>query len=201
MKKHRTHLAFLCASPRKNGNTHTLVDWAIAGATAAGATAEKIDLTRLKYKSLGCVACMGCQKSREFKCVIRDGAQSVLARLPQADAIVFATPVYFFGPAAQLKVFLDRAFSWFKFNDAAGTSTSALRRSTTLALIASAGGGLRAGLGLTRDTYKILATFTRCTYKTLLVPNAPAAQGALKSNAALRRKAEAFGRRLARGAR
>ena len=39
----------------------------------------------------------------------------MLARIPEADAVVFATPTYFFGPTAQLKLLLDRMYSLWKF--------------------------------------------------------------------------------------
>ncbi len=53
----------LSGSPRKNGNTSTVVNWFIEGAKAAGAEVELVDLTKLKSTHHGCIGCLGCQKS------------------------------------------------------------------------------------------------------------------------------------------
>jgi multimeric flavodoxin WrbA len=77
----------LIGSPRKNGNTSTIADWFAEGAKAAGAGVEVINITQLKSKFGGCIACMGCQKSDKYECQVQDEVQPVLARMPKADAI------------------------------------------------------------------------------------------------------------------
>ncbi len=70
----------------------------------------------LKYKALGCTSCLVCQKDKEYGCVIDDGARSVLLQMLESDAIVMATPFYYFGPMAQLKIIFDFLFSLYKSN-------------------------------------------------------------------------------------
>jgi NAD(P)H-dependent FMN reductase len=197
-KKPLRSVLFLCGSPRPKGNTNTVVEWARQGVAAAGATAEAVDLAPLKFKVNGCVCCMGCQKSEKYECVVRDDAQPILARMPRYDALVFATPVYFFGPTAQLKLVLDRMYSLFKFEQP-GPGFGCAFRHATLGLISTAGDGLDGGLGAVADSFGILSRFTGCKLETLLVPNAPKDPRDLDGNAELRQKAMAFGRKLAGG--
>jgi len=190
-------IMILCASPRRNGNTHALADWVIEGAKAVGAEVEKIDLTKLKYRNTGCISCYGCQEWEKYECVVHDEATPVLARIPEADVLVLATPVYFFGPSAQLKVFLDRAYSLSKFDLAKGDFTHPFKKGMTIALIASGGGDTDSGLKLVEDTYRTFATFIGGEFKSLLVPGAPHEPGEILRNAELKREAIAFGRGLA----
>jgi len=185
----------LCGSPRPRGNTNTVVGWFGQGAGQAGARVDVVDLARLKFKSNGCLCCMRCQKSDRYECAVRDDARPVLASMPDYDVLVFATPVYFFGPTAQLKLLLDRMYCLFKF-DRPGPGFGCAFRHATLGLISTAGDGLGGGLGALAESFRILSRFTGCKLKTLLVPSAPQDPRELANNAALRKKAIAFGRRL-----
>ncbi|MFB3894613.1 MAG: flavodoxin family protein [Phycisphaerae bacterium] len=190
-------IMILCGSPRASGNTNTVVGWFAQGATAAGAEVEKIDLAKLKLKGNGCLCCMGCQKSDTFECVVKDGAQPILARMPEADVLVFATPVYFFGPTAQLKLVMDRMYSLYKY--AKSESFDCAIRHATLVLISTAADGMDGGLGLLAESFETMAKFNGSRFEKFLVPNAPKETSELASNAALRSKAVEFGRRIAEG--
>jgi NAD(P)H-dependent FMN reductase len=194
----RKRILFLCGSPRRNGNTNTVVKWARQGAAKAGAAVEVVDAASMKFKSNGCTCCMGCQRSKEYKCVIADDAQPVLASMPRYDVLVFATPVYFFGPTAQIKLVLDRMYSLFKF-ERPGPGFGCAFRHATLGLISTAGDGMDGGLGAVADSFAILSRFTGCPLKKLLVPGAPKDPRDLAKDAKLRVKATAFGRKLAGG--
>ena len=185
----------LCSSPHPHGNTNTVVDWVIEGAKEAGAEVERIDLTTLHYQNHGCIACMGCQQSERYECVVQDDAQPILARIPEADVLVLATPCYCGGPTAQLKVFFDRTFSLFKFNPNTGEVRTALK-GKKMALVATAGGGLKEGLGLTENAIKCTAEFAGTKLQSLLVPNAPFEPGKINTDTTLRENAQAFGRGL-----
>lgn len=186
----------LSGSPRKDGNTSTVVGWFAEGAKEAGASVELIDVTKLKSKFGGCIACMGCQKSEKYECAVEDDVQPVLARIPEADVLVFATPTYFFGPTAQIKSLLDRMYSLIKFNTATGDYDHNLGR-LKLALIATAGGGIRPGLQLIDDTFRTIASFTEAGFSSLLVPNASMYSDSMKQDRNLAERARAFGRALA----
>lgn len=97
-------ILIISTSPRKGGNSERLADEFAAGAAEAGCRVEKVSL---RDKSVNfCRGCLACQKTG--RCVIRDDAEAILAAMRGADAVVFATPVYFYGMNGQMKTLLDR---------------------------------------------------------------------------------------------
>jgi len=98
-------LGVMC-SPRKRGNTKILLDEALAGAAESGATTDMILAGELNIAP--CDGCLSCMKTQ--KCHIKDDMQEAYAKVLAADGIIFATPVYFLGPTAQAKTFVDRLY-------------------------------------------------------------------------------------------
>ena len=189
-------IMILNGSPRKNGNTNTVAGWFAEGAKAAGAEVEVVDVPKLKSKFNGCIGCMGCQKSDKYECAVDDEVKPVIARIPDADVVVFATPTYFFGPSAQIKSLLDRMYSLIKFNAAKGSYDHNLGK-LKIALIATAGGGVQPGLKFIEDTFSTIAGFSGAGFDSLLVPNASMYNEAMKQDRDLQENAKAFGRKLA----
>lgn len=95
-------------SPRKNGNCAVLAERAAAGVRASGVKVEMIYLHGLTMEP--CSACDACQSATEANCIIDDELTSLLPRIRQADALLLASPVYWFTFAAQTKLFIDRVF-------------------------------------------------------------------------------------------
>ena len=93
----------IAASYRKHGNSDQLLDAFLQGALESGHTVEKLYLSDQNIAS--CRGCFACQKTG--RCVIQD---EILEKLQQADVVVLATPVYFYGMCGALKTFLDRTF-------------------------------------------------------------------------------------------
>ncbi|MBI4965675.1 MAG: flavodoxin family protein [Desulfomonile tiedjei] len=91
-------------SPRRAGNTDMLLDEALDGAKSAGADVSSIRCCDLKIA--GCIECGGCDETGE--CVVDDDMQSVYPRLLEADAIILASPIFFYGITAQAKALIDR---------------------------------------------------------------------------------------------
>jgi multimeric flavodoxin WrbA len=185
----------LNGSPRKGGNTSTVAAWFAEGAMAAGAEVEMIHIAQLKSKFSGCIACMGCQKSDKYECQVEDDVKPVLARMSKADAVVFATPTYFFGPSAQTKSVVDRMYSQIKFNAQGGYDMNLGH--IKLGVIATAGGDVAPGLKLIDDTFRVIAGFSGIPYDSLLVPFAPRDPGDMKTQGDVKEKAIAFGRAFA----
>jgi multimeric flavodoxin WrbA len=96
------------SSPRKNGNSSFLAEQVAAGAKAAGAEVESFDLHEMTIRP--CTACDVCQETIEAECVIQDDMQILYPKLRSADALVIASPVYYFTLCAQVKLFIDRGF-------------------------------------------------------------------------------------------
>ncbi len=94
----------LSGSPRKGGNTETLVAAMMVGAAQAGAECETV---RLPDLCIGpCIACGACKKTG--CCVILDDMQGLYAKLSSAQISILASPIYFYGLSAQTKLFVDR---------------------------------------------------------------------------------------------
>ncbi len=186
----------LTGSPRKNGNTNTVVGWFAEGAKEAGAEVEVVDAAGLKSRNNGCIACMGCQKSEKYECTVDDEVKPVLAKIPGMDVLVFATPTYFFGPSAQMKLVIDRMYSLIKFDPARGQYVHNLGH-LKWGLICTGGGDINPGLSLVEQTFKTVAGFIGAECNSLLVPNASMFNDDIKQNSKLREKSLAFGRSLA----
>lgn len=94
----------LTGSPRRGGNTETLVAAIARGASQVGGQCEII---RLADRVIApCIGCGGCQKTG--RCVILDDMQPLYDKLLTAQAVIIASPIYFYGLSAQTKVFVDR---------------------------------------------------------------------------------------------
>jgi len=92
-------------SPRKGGNSDQLLDRALEGAASAGAEILRVYARDLKMS--GCMECGGCDKTG--RCVVSDDMDAVYPLLEQADIIILASPVFFYGVTSQVKAIIDRA--------------------------------------------------------------------------------------------
>jgi multimeric flavodoxin WrbA len=95
----------LKGSPREKGNSATLAEQAAIGARDAGAQVESIYLHGMDIRA--CDGCDLCKENGEI-CVIDDDMQSLYPKLQEADALILATPIYWFTYSAQLKLCIDR---------------------------------------------------------------------------------------------
>lgn len=104
-------------SPRKKGNSATLAQNVIAGAKSAGADVESYYLHWMDIKP--CDACEACRKNSSRECIIDDDMQELYPKLYEADALVIASPIYYFTVSAQTKLFMDRWYSLGEEKDSA----------------------------------------------------------------------------------
>jgi hypothetical protein len=94
----------IAGSPRRGGNTETLLDKAIEGASSAGAEIRKIILNELSF-----VPCQECDVLKDDgSCVIEDDMRQVYRETLRADAIIVASPIFFGSVSAQTKMMIDR---------------------------------------------------------------------------------------------
>ena len=91
-------------SPRIKGNTDLLLDEALKGAQSQGVEVEKIIVDKLKIAP--CREYYGCL--RDGNCVIRDDMDDIYPKLLNADSIIVASPMFFYGLTSQLKALIDR---------------------------------------------------------------------------------------------
>jgi len=97
-------LLALLGSPRRKGNTETVLDAAISGARGAGAYVEKVVLDMLNIKP--CRECYTCSKSGH--CVIEDDMQPLYEKILGSNRIILASPIFFMNFSAQSKLMIDR---------------------------------------------------------------------------------------------
>jgi len=94
----------VCGSPRRGGNTELLLKELLRGSKDAGAQTEEILLRDLKVTP--CLEIYACKK--DGQCPIPDDMQSLYAKLTEVDALVLASPIFFYTVSAHTKAFIDR---------------------------------------------------------------------------------------------
>jgi multimeric flavodoxin WrbA len=91
-------------SPRRGGNTEILLSKIAEGARAGGAQVEVFHLGGLQVRE--CDGCHACWRGRV--CSKDDDMRELYPKIAGSDVIVFGTPVYWYGPTALMKAFIDR---------------------------------------------------------------------------------------------
>jgi multimeric flavodoxin WrbA len=102
------NVLIISSSPRRNGNSRLLAEAALEGAREAGHAADLVHLDdHLRHFLRDCREC----RDGDGRCTIDDGYERLLREhVVPADAIVFATPIYWYGVSGQLKSYFDRMF-------------------------------------------------------------------------------------------
>lgn len=120
-------------SPRKNGNTATLLNEVKAAANSKNADVEMIHLYDLNFK--GCISCFACKRigGKSYgKCAIKDDLAPVLERIEQADTLVLGTPIYWGGETGVMRSFLERLQFQYILYDKARTSLAPKKINTAV---------------------------------------------------------------------
>lgn len=104
----KMNILALCGSPRKNGNTETLLNEAIRPVREAGHSVTILYLNTMNIKP--CQNCGGCNTTGE--CIIRDDMDTATEAIRKADRIILASPIFFFALSAQVKTMIDRCQSF-----------------------------------------------------------------------------------------
>ena len=98
-------------SPRRWGNTATLLKHAVQGAVDAGAQVNEIILRDLKMSP--CLEIYACKK--DGRCAIKDDFHQVVDQILSAKGLILASPVFFYTVSAHTKILMDRCQSlWVK---------------------------------------------------------------------------------------
>jgi len=95
----------ISGSPRRGGNTETLLREVLRGAEESGAETRLFILSS-KMKISPCRHCDGCLA--EGECVVKDDMGLIYPEIESLDALVLASPVFFYGVTAQAKAMIDR---------------------------------------------------------------------------------------------
>lgn len=106
-----TDIVAIYGSPRRTGNTATLLKAVVDGAQEAGGRVEEIVLRDQKISP--CLEIYKCKQAGE--CAIKDDFQAIRDRILAADGLMIASPIFFYTVSAHMKTFMDRCQSlWVK---------------------------------------------------------------------------------------
>lgn len=121
----------ISTSLRTNSNSDILAKECERGARDAGLDVEYVSLKGKEIKY--CIGCLSCQKAN--KCVLDDDVADIMAKVKEAEVIVYATPIYYYEMCGQMKTLLDRLnplyTSDYKFRDIYMIATAADDSDTT----------------------------------------------------------------------
>jgi multimeric flavodoxin WrbA len=95
-------------SPRKGGNTETLLKLVLEPLTAAGWETELVQVGGQKIR--GCIACYKCWEKKDMHCAVKDDPfNELMDKIAKADALIYGSPTYFADVSADLKAVIDRS--------------------------------------------------------------------------------------------
>lgn len=135
----------IMGSPRIKGNTDLLLDEALRGAQSQQAEIEKVVVDKLKIAP--CREYYGCL--RDGNCVIRDDMDEIYPKIVNADVIIVASPMFFYGLTAQVKALVDRCQALWARKNVLHTLPDTGRRGAFLGVGATGGKRLFEGSVLT----------------------------------------------------
>ena len=160
-------LTVIFGSPRKNGNTASLLAPFIDELKAAGAEVVCFDV--YEKNVAGCRACLQCQKdkSRAY-CVVDDDMQPIIKAVAESEILIVAAPIYCWGMPGPVKTVFDRfiyAFCKYYGDDPHGPALLAGKK---LALITTCGYPVEKGTDLYEESMKRIAKHCKLEYAGML---------------------------------
>ncbi len=99
----RMKIVVFRGSPRRGGNTDVLLEETLR---AAGNGNEVVLFTLNDMNIRPCQNCGGCNETGI--CVLTDDMDDIYPAIREADRIIVASPIFFFGLSAQTKIMIDR---------------------------------------------------------------------------------------------
>jgi multimeric flavodoxin WrbA len=106
------NILILQGSPRANGNTAWMAEEYKKAAEATGHSVTLVNVARKKIA--GCLACEFCHGKGNGACVQKDDMQELYPLLAEAEALVIASPIYYFTLSAQIQAAIQRFYAIWK---------------------------------------------------------------------------------------
>ncbi len=97
----------ILGSPRRKGNTATLLDLSLEGAREEGMRTELLFVQELMEEQ-SFPFCKACSSPCSGRCYRGTSLEEAFRLMAQSDGIILASPVYFGTVSAQLKAFWDK---------------------------------------------------------------------------------------------
>ena len=113
-KPDRSKILGIGASPRKGGNSDTLLKYILRGTTESNVEVGSIQLRDLQYKS-----CVGCEKCRKDKiCTgLKDGMSLIYPAILESKGLILVSPTHNYNITAWMKAFIDRLYCFYNFDN------------------------------------------------------------------------------------
>lgn len=102
-------ILMLNGSPRPNGNTQAMIEAFAEGAKEKGHDVTVVNVGREKIS--GCIGCEYCHTKGNGVCVQKDDMRALYPMLQEAEMLVLASPVYYFGFSGQLQCAISRFYA------------------------------------------------------------------------------------------
>jgi len=179
----------IMGSPRLKGNTDLLLEAALKGAQNRQAEVEKLVVDKMKIAP--CREYYGCLK--DGNCVIRDDMAIIYPKLLEADGIIVASPMFFYGISAQLKALIDRCQALWVRRHVLKTIPDSNKKGAFIGVGATRGKQLFAGAIL---TIKYFFQALGAEYADELLIRGVDKRGEIKEHPDLLKEAFALGERL-----
>ncbi len=94
-------------SPRKDGNTAILINYAFRELEKKGIETELVQLADKPIH--GCLACEKCGGNLDRRCAVKnDAANEYIEKMLGADGIILGSPSYFQDVTSEMKALIDR---------------------------------------------------------------------------------------------
>lgn len=127
----------LLGSAKKKGNTATVLGWVEKELETLGHSVERIYLHNKTIR--GCMGCAKCRQNPDaIACVQKDDALAILERMMASEAVLYASPVYFWEFTSQIKRLIDRSYALVTNYHQPGHTS--LMADTRIGLLATGGG-------------------------------------------------------------
>jgi multimeric flavodoxin WrbA len=176
-------------SPRIKGNTDLLLDEALRGAQSQGAEVEKITAANLQIAP--CREIYACLK--DGNCVIRDDMDGIYPKILAADAVIVASPIFFYTVSAQLMPLISRCQALWSRKYVLKNMNIPLKKGAFIAVGATRGAKLFDGPKL---TIKYFFQASNAEYKEELLIRGIDKKGEIKQHPTALADAYELGKRL-----
>lgn len=156
----------ILGSPRKGGNTATVLDWVEDELRANHHVVDRANM--VDYRVQGCMECYRCQGvSDEPGCSHDDDGNALFKRMISADVILIASPLFCWGFSSQIKPLIDRCYCLVTgYNDGRPNSLIENKRAV---LLVTAAGPIEGNADLISETFRRFCDYLRCDFTAQLV--------------------------------
>ncbi|MFC1835818.1 flavodoxin family protein [Thermodesulfobacteriota bacterium] len=183
----------ILGSPRKKGNTNQVLLWMEEALRGQGHGVNRINT--VDHKVNGCKGCFTCKKSvDEPGCPQKDDVSDIVVRLISSDIVVYSTPIYFWGPTAQMKALLDRHCCI--VTGFATPNWHSLMEGKRVALVVTCEDDVEENVDLTVELFNRFAHYLKCRHAGSLIIPFTTTPDALGDG--VKEQAVAFAQRLTR---